>query len=675
MNAPLPPDAVAVARAPLSHFAPSATNRKHTDQEYLKSLAVTIEDKGVLQPITARPWPSTRGVAPKGALYEIVIGEGRWLASALAKQADIPFFWRDLTDEEALELQLIENLKRKNLNEIEEAEGYRRLMKDHGHPIEQLMKQFDKSRAYLYARLKLLDLCPGGAKYFHEGKLDASTALLVARIPNLKLQEEAAKEIAEGDWEAGQKVPLSYRRAKSLIENRYMLELAKAPFSRADEALIASAGRCHDCPKRTGNAADLFSDVKSADICIDPTCYEAKVKAHVEQQRQAAKDSGKKVISGKEAEKIVPSYYRGEAYSTPIGGGLVDLDRKVMVGNKEKTVRQLLGKDAPEAEAVIIDPHRAGHTIQAVAKETVKERLAAKGIELPAEISGRGSKSSQEKEAERKRKQEATYRTRLFDQIRSQLTVDFAASDADTNLKLSEYQLVAGALLDRTGFDDLKRLARLWIGPTEKQEDHDLIRKLKKRVANMERGDCCRLLLELSLVGEVSVSSYGSDRKPEKMLDIAQVLDIDADAIKTTVIAEMREKTKPKAAAKKPKPAKPSADAAAKPASTPTKAAQAQGVSAQPAAPAKTNGKVKAPKEPKAKAGTAAPAAPNEPASPVENQLGKTAWPFPTGAKKAKAKTKTAAPPAPNEPPAMPAATSSELRPAQAWPFPTGSRP
>lgn len=626
MNAPLPPDAVAVARAPLAHFAPSATNRKHTDQEYLKSLAVTIEAKGVLQPITARPWPASRGIAPAGVLYEIVIGEGRWLASDIAKQADIPFFWRDLTDEQALELQLIENLKRKNLNEIEEAEGYRRLMKDHGHTVEQIMTQFDKSRAYLYARLKLLDLCPGGVKYFHEGKLDASTALLVARIPDAKLQEKAAYAIATG-WSDE---PMSYRRAQEMIRREYMLELAKAPFSRADEALITSAGRCHDCPKRTGNATDLFSDVKSADICTDPTCYEAKAKAHVEQQRQAAKESGKKVISGKEAEKIVPSYYQGSAYSTPIGGGLVDLDKKVMVGNKEKSVRQLLGKDAPEAEAVIIDPHHAGRTIEAVAKETIKEKLAAKGIELPAEIAGRGSKSTQEKEAERKRKQEATYRTRLFDQIRSQLTVRITGDD--TNLELPEYRLVAEALFRRTGFEEQKRLARLWIGPEhDKQEDHALIDELKNRIPKFERPECCRLLIELAIVTEVPAPSYGSD-KPQRMLELAEGLDINAAAIKTTVIAEMREKAKPKATAKKPKAANPSPDAAAKPSSTPTKAAQAPGVSAQPAAPAKTKGKAKAAKETKAKAETAATTSPNEPAAPVETTRTLVpAWPFPTG--------------------------------------------
>jgi hypothetical protein len=228
------------------------------------------------------------------------------------------------------------------------------------------------------------------------------------------------------------------------------------------------------------------------------------------------------------------------------------------------------------------------------------------------------------------------------------------------------------------------------------------VRELSNQIPKMKRADCARLLLEMSLVSETFVNGYNHG-KPDHMLDMAASLEIDAAAIKTAVIAEMREKAKPKAS-KKVQPIKakvqpntaipadttspleigdrvrvnatarstlasvkigkighvtsPVGDSAfmvaftpngstlsyhrteldklpaeSEPSSTPTKAAQAQGVSARPAAPAKTKGSAKAPKEPKAKAGTAATASPNEPAAPVENQLGKTAWPFPTGAR------------------------------------------
>jgi ParB/RepB/Spo0J family partition protein len=802
MNAPLPPDAVAVARAPLSAFAPSATNRKHNEQS-LQQLDASIAAVGVIQPITARPWPASRGKAPAGVVYEIVVGEGRWLSSDRTKQPDIPFFWRELTDEQALVLQLTENLHRTDITALEEAADYRRLMKDHGHTVEQLMKQFGKTKAYLYARLKLLDLCPGGVKYFNDGKLDASTALLIARIPDVKLQEAAAKSIATGYGDG----PMSYRNAFNLIQREYMLELDRAPFSRSAIDLLASVGSCKDCQKRTGNAKDLFSDVKSADICTDPSCYQAKTEAHVANQKKLAKTEGRKIIDGAEAKKIKP-----HSYSDDLNGGYVDLDKTIYKNGKSTTIRQALKDEAPKAD-LLIDPTRNGTIVEVVQTATIKDQLKAKGYDVMGVTSTRGTKSDKQREEERKLKQEATYRRRLYDQIRSKLTLTLTDETCDGGpLRDEEYRLVTSRMFGLLGFDTSKRLAQFWIGPTdEKQEGHELVRELSKQIPNMKRADCARLLLEMSLVGETFVSGYNHG-KPDHMLDMAASLDIDAAAIKTAVISEMREKAKPKAAKKvQPKtaqlkthllalqigervrvidgakgptghfrkccgrvgvvtavsksnvcsvefdldgkksvvsnlgsgelerviePTEPAdttsqleigdrvrvnataksplgsanigkaghvtslcgdsafmiaftpkgstlsyhrteldklpADSTA--ASTPTKAAQAQGVSAKPAAPAKTKGKAAAAKDPKAKAGTAAPAAPNDPAAPGENQLGKTAWPFPPAAKKTKAKTKTAAPAAPNKP-AAPAKTSSELRPAEAWPFPTGNRP
>ncbi len=638
MNAPetlAPPDgALTVARAPLSHFAPSLTNRNH-DQEYLTGLAATIKVHKVLQPITARPWPASRGTAPAGVHYEIVIGEGRWLASAIAKEPDIPFFWRELDDRTALEIQLIENLKRKDLSAIEEADGYRRLKDDHGHTADTIAEKIGKSRGYVYARLKLLDLCPAALASFKGGKFDASIALLIARIPDHGMQEKAAKDIANGLYGANE--PMSYRKAADHVQQTYMLKLAEAPFSRADAELLPSAGRCQDCPKRTGNQKDLYADVKNADMCTDPACFNAKREAYVAQQRKLAKAEGRKVIEGADAKKIKPN-----SYDSDLNGGYVDLDKRIYQDNgKTTTVRQLLGKDAP-APDILIDPHQKGKVIEVVSKASVQEKLEAKGGQMPMTLQARGARSEQEKEAARKLKREATYRQRLFDQIRSKLTVDFSADDADTNLELREYRLVTERMYGLTGFDDKKRLARLWIGPTdEKQEDHALIHELGQRIPGMDRKDLCRLLIELALVGEVSVNSYGTDHKPEKMLATAIALKIDADEIKKGVIAETKPVPKAKAAKKPPTPAKLSAESA----STPTQAAQAKNKSAsKPAAPAKA--KKAATTKPKTKADRAPATPAKEPAAPVKTPMFQpvSAWPFPIPGKPAGEKL-----PEPNE--------------------------
>lgn len=543
---PTPPEgALLVARAPLAHFGPSLTNRKHRP-EHIKNLGASIAHQDIIQPITARPWPASRP-NPDKLLYEIVVGEGRWLGSAEAGKTDIPFFWRDLSDKEAVELQLIENLQRDDISALEEAKGYRRLIDEHGHTADTIAAEVGKSRSAIYNSLKLLDLCPAALKIARDHNMDASNMMLAARIPDEKLQIAAIKNMAPRY--AGDDV-MSYRRARDMVQQQFMLKLVEAPFSRADADLLPAAGTCQACPKRTGNSTDLFADVNSSDMCTDPGCFEAKKTAHVNKQRALAKANNVKVIEGAEAKKIKPNSYGDE-----LAGGFVDLDRKLYSDSKNRTVRQILGKDAPSAEALLIDPHKNGHVIEVVSSATIKEKLAAKGVESPPEVTRRG-KSDAEKEAERKRKQEATFRQRLFDSTRGAVIVSFDTREEDSVLDQREFRQIADLLYHCLQFEDQKRLARLWIGPDGKTDDHDLVRQLKKRVADMTRKDCARLMLEASLAVEISAPTYGS-ATPDNLLATADALDIDAAAIKKGVISEMREKAKAKA---KPAPkAKPAA--------------------------------------------------------------------------------------------------------------------
>lgn len=559
MNAPepavaAPADAMVVARAPLDHFAPSLTNgdRHAGNKAYLEELAVTIKDHGVIQPITARPWPAARGKAPAGVLYEIVVGEGRWLASKLAGKADIPFFWRELTDEEALELQLIENLKRKDLTAIQEAEGYRRLMKEHGHNVDTIAAAIQKSRSHVYAQLKLLDLGAKARAALLKGDLDPSRALLIARIPTEALQDQALVEILKPRF--GNE-PLSYRRAAEHIQNHYMLRLAEAPFPRGD---------CAGCPKRTGNQADLFADVKSADVCTDPACFTAKKEAHLAAVLAEAEARGQKVLTGKEAKKVKPNHY------SDVQGDYLALDDHCFAaGAKGKTYRQLLGKNAP-APTLLVDPHQPDKLIEILPKTTLKEHLEAKGIKLDARPSN--PVNAEAKKREQKAKVENAWRGRVFDAIRSHLTQDFATIHHGPNLDDLEQRWVADAFFAHLGFDAKKRLARLWLGPTDKkqQDDHALIRDFEKRLPELPPADHGRLLIEMALVGDTFASTWQLDRKPERLLEAAQAYDIDAEAIKKAVVAEFKAKEKAKtapAAEKKPAPKKTKAKADPAPAS------------------------------------------------------------------------------------------------------------
>lgn len=285
----------------------SPTNpRKHFDQKKLEELAESIGKVGVLQPVLVRPHPAKPG------RHELVFGARRYRAAKLAGQKTIPVIVRTLTDGEVLEAQVIENLQREDVHPLEEADGYAQLMDKHGYTAESLAAKVGKSKAYVYARLKLRALGKGPREMFFAGELDASTALLVARIPDEKLQAKAAAEITESHY-GGAK--LSYRQAAEYVQKNYMLRLADAPFDVKSTTLVPAAGACGACPHRTGNQKELFGDVKGADVCTNPPCFEKKKAADWDTKSATAKKLGLRVLSDKEAQVALNSYSTAGEYA------------------------------------------------------------------------------------------------------------------------------------------------------------------------------------------------------------------------------------------------------------------------------------------------------------------------------------------------------------------------
>ena len=150
--------------------------RRQFDEDAIADLVESVRSKGVLQPILVRPY--------QGA-YEIIAGERRWRAAQRAQLHEVPVIIRELTDKEALEVALVENLQRQDLTALEEAEGYRRLVEEFEHTQEELAKAVGKSRSHVANMMRLLAL-PGPVKaMLDEGKLSAghARALLTAADP------------------------------------------------------------------------------------------------------------------------------------------------------------------------------------------------------------------------------------------------------------------------------------------------------------------------------------------------------------------------------------------------------------------------------------------------------------------------------------------------------------
>jgi ParB family transcriptional regulator, chromosome partitioning protein len=153
---------------PVSSIEPHLDQpRRHFDEEALDELAASIRTRGLIQPIVVRP---------HGHRYQIVAGERRWRAAQRARLHEIPVIVRDFDDAETLEVALLENIQRRDLNAIEEAEGYKRLIGDYGHTQEALGKLVHKSRSHIANLLRLLDLPESVRQLVETGELSMGHA-------------------------------------------------------------------------------------------------------------------------------------------------------------------------------------------------------------------------------------------------------------------------------------------------------------------------------------------------------------------------------------------------------------------------------------------------------------------------------------------------------------------
>ena len=189
---------------PLHKVEPNKSQpRQDFDEEELEALAESIRVHGVIQPLTVRQLDS--------GYYQIVAGERRWRASRMAGLTEIPAVVIEADDKKAMELALIENLQRQDLNPVEEALGYQSLMTDHGLTQEETSGRVGKSRSAVANALRLLNLTQPVLEKVRAGELSAGHARAVLSLKSEKKQQEAAQKIIA--------LGLSVRQAELLCKN------------------------------------------------------------------------------------------------------------------------------------------------------------------------------------------------------------------------------------------------------------------------------------------------------------------------------------------------------------------------------------------------------------------------------------------------------------------------
>ncbi|HUZ93789.1 MAG TPA: ParB/RepB/Spo0J family partition protein [Edaphobacter sp.] len=266
---------------PLLSLTESANNPRSTfDEKALDELAESIKAQGVLSPLVVRP----KG----GHSYEIVAGARRYRAAQRAGLEYVPVRIAELSDAQAVEVSIVENLQRRDVHPLDEATGYVRLLAldEPKYSIEQIAAKCGKSPGYVLARVRLAQLAPAVVQAFSKDEIGVGHALLLAKLqPEQQEQALAAcYQEAYGNDSKSKRILLPIRHLQQWIEHNILLELAAAPFSKEDTQLVPAAGSCIECLKRTGHNVLLFDGISPRqDSCSDPNCYAAKLEMHVKQ--------------------------------------------------------------------------------------------------------------------------------------------------------------------------------------------------------------------------------------------------------------------------------------------------------------------------------------------------------------------------------------------------------
>lgn len=236
--------------------------RRFFSDDALQELANSIREKGVIQPLIVRPHPRENGI------YEIVAGERRWRASQLAQLHDVPVVIRDMNDTEVLEIAIIENIQRSDLNAIEEAKGYKQLMERFGHTQEKLAAALSKSRSHIANLMRLLQLPQDVQDLLHDGKLTIghARALITSDDPS----SLAKKVVLEG---------LSVRQTEALAKGKLAETKPNATASSKDADTKALEGdlsatlgmRVNLAHKATSGAGKLSIQYKNLEQ-LDEIC-------------------------------------------------------------------------------------------------------------------------------------------------------------------------------------------------------------------------------------------------------------------------------------------------------------------------------------------------------------------------------------------------------------------
>ena len=510
----------------------SKTNPRRTFEEVaLKELAESIRSQGVLSPLLVRP------LTENG--FEIIAGARRYRAAQIAEQSTVPVRIVNLSDAAALEAQLVENLIRSEIHPMEEAQGFRALLdlEDPKYSIEQIAAKVGKTPAFVAQRLKLCDLAPVVVEGFYADAIGVGHALLLAKLP-ADQQEHALKACFKEVYNGGDKptrILLPVRNLQFWIATNVLLILKDAPFNKRDAQLVPTAGSCAECPKRTGHNKLLFGDDlgKQGDQCTDPTCYQAKVEAHI----------AKTIAEKPELVQISTAYGVQQEGSPVLPRNKYTAIRDERPTSKDEAKRPEFKQCKYTTEAIITEGSDVGTIHKVCANMNCP-------VHHPKQTSGRDEAKWKAEQEKQRRDQAIANATglRVLSAIGAAVPVRLLKRDL-----LFVLEKLVG-ILDESRIETLARQH----GIRQKRDEGGIVKTLIAFMRRADESTLSRLTVEATILLAASRHNGTSVLK-----DAAALYKVDTEAIGQKVKQEFAAKAKAK---KEPKPA-------AKPAPKATKAA------------------------------------------------------------------------------------------------------
>jgi ParB family chromosome partitioning protein len=531
-----------IVSIPVDSIFPSKNNpRGRPSPEGIEDLAADVARRGVQQAIVVRPAKNDKGK------YEIVFGERRWTASRKAKQQTVPCLIRDLSDQEAYEAQIIENLQREDLHPLAESAAFQRLYDDaykqtkhHDQAIELVAEKLGKKRTpeFIAKRLKLTDLVPEAKLAFQKGTLLLGHADELARL-HPEEQKAALQWLLKSDreietaagWKKTNVVP-GVPELRLWIQQNVFLDLTKAPFDTKNPNLNPEMGACTSCRYRTGNQPALFGDVQKDETCTVPTCWATKRNNSLVQIADArAKELGvKKVL------KVGCGYATWNKSKVPV-------DVYIEYGSPARIVKK--GDECKFTQAGVIT--WIGHASDAGGrKEGDLVFVCTKALECPThkKVDSRAAARTQKTFEEKADTRISNLRQESPQRVRAALiaAVIQRAIKAEASLSRkyrAKFELMATQMHSDLFFDRHRDLCKLLnVEPTMDRYKSKDWRRTSQKIFD---GNPVALMVAMTVMHEYHVGSYtraGGNPLPEFL----RLYKIDATAIEKRVKAEIADK-------------------------------------------------------------------------------------------------------------------------------------